>query len=433
MVESIREREILYKLIISQLRYDGLDMVAANLAKCVGLETTPMSPSSRLLGVMKLGLQEEKNGLMPEMNVAPGLAPQVPPAHGLDLEYETEDFGTSPPMSQYETHYVTAHKGPCTAAAFSHDGRLISTGSNDASIKIIDVDRMLAKAAQSHAERQAEKESDDGAGMKNHPVIRTMYDHEMTVTYLEFHPSVPVLVSGSEDRTVKLFDFSKSSVKKAYKTIEEAETIRGISFHPAGDYILVATDSPTVRLYDVKTFQCFVSNNPRDQHTGPLTSVKYAPGAHLYATSSKDGSFKIWDGVSNRCVNTFKNAHGGAEVMSARFTKNSKYVLTSGKDSCSRLWELSTGRTLNIYVGTNINQGCSTPSIFNHTEDYVMFPDDKNMSIGCWDSRTTEKLKTLPSGHNNYIRFMVHSPVESAMMTCSEDYRARFWYCKGSG
>ena len=37
-------------------------MVAANLAKCVGLETTPMSPSSRLLGVMKLGLQEEKNG-----------------------------------------------------------------------------------------------------------------------------------------------------------------------------------------------------------------------------------------------------------------------------------------------------------------------------------------------------------------------------------
>ena len=46
----------------SQLRYDGLDMVAANLAKCVGLETTPLSPSSRLLGLMKLGLQEEKNG-----------------------------------------------------------------------------------------------------------------------------------------------------------------------------------------------------------------------------------------------------------------------------------------------------------------------------------------------------------------------------------
>ena len=27
-----------------------------------------------------------------------------------------------------------------------------------------------------------------------------------------------------------------------------------------------------------------------------------------------------------------------------------------------------------------------------------MFPDDKSMSIGCWDSRTTEKLKSLHSG-----------------------------------
>ena len=28
----------------------------------------------------------------------------------------------------------------------------------------------------------------------------------------------------------------------------------------------------------------------------------------------------------------------------------------------------------------------------------VLFPDDKNMAIGCWDSRTSEKLQSLPSG-----------------------------------
>ena len=33
------------------------------------------------------------------------------------------EFGTSPPVTQYETHYVTAHKGPVTAAAFTPDGR----------------------------------------------------------------------------------------------------------------------------------------------------------------------------------------------------------------------------------------------------------------------------------------------------------------------
>ena len=33
------------------------------------------------------------------------------------------EFGTSPPVTQYETNYVTAHKGPVTAAAFTNDGR----------------------------------------------------------------------------------------------------------------------------------------------------------------------------------------------------------------------------------------------------------------------------------------------------------------------
>ena len=29
-------------------------------------------------------------GIVPDMNTAPGLAPPIPPARGIDLEYETE-------------------------------------------------------------------------------------------------------------------------------------------------------------------------------------------------------------------------------------------------------------------------------------------------------------------------------------------------------
>ena len=52
---------------------------------------------------------------------------------------------------------------------------------------------------------------------------------------------------------------------------------------------------------------------------------------------------KVWDGVSNRCVNTFKSAHGGEIVSSVKFSKNAKYILSSGRDGLSTLWELSTG------------------------------------------------------------------------------------------
>lgn len=39
------------------------------------------------------------------------------------------------------------------------------------------------------------------------------------VTCLEFHPKEPILCSGSKDHNIKLFDISKASVKKSFKTI----------------------------------------------------------------------------------------------------------------------------------------------------------------------------------------------------------------------
>lgn len=56
--------------------------------------------------------------------------------------------------------------------------------------------------------------------MENHPVIRTLYDHVDEVTCLAFHPTDQILASGSRDYTLKLFDYSKPSAKRAFKYIQ---------------------------------------------------------------------------------------------------------------------------------------------------------------------------------------------------------------------
>ena len=60
---------------------------------------------------------------------------------------------------------------------------------------------------------------------------------------------------------------------------------------------------------------------------------------------------KVWDGVSSQCVATFHQAHDGIEVCSVQFTRNGKYILSSGRDSMAKLWELSTVRCLVAYTG----------------------------------------------------------------------------------
>lgn len=88
--------------------------------------------------------------------------------------------------------------------------------------------------------------------------------------------------------------------------------------------MIVGTDHEVLRIYDINTSQCFVSAIAAQQHTGSVSCVKYGLTAKMYASGSTDGSIKLWDVVSGRCINTFSQAHDGAEVCSVTFSKNGK-------------------------------------------------------------------------------------------------------------
>ncbi|CAL8095720.1 unnamed protein product [Calicophoron daubneyi] len=399
--------------------------MAVNLVNLVSPSTT-CGPSNRLFRLVKLGLtasedEQEKSGVIEGESIAPGT--------GIDLEVESESSTMAPEAALYETCYVTAHKAACRAAAFNSTGQLVATGSHDSSIKILDVERMLAKSVSpaDHLGQETPQQQ-----METHPVIRTLYDHTAEVTCVDFHPdpSLQILVSGSKDYTIKLFDFSNPSVKKAQRNIPEASPIRTLHFHPSGNFLLVGTQHKTLRLYDVQTCRCYVSAVPEDQHNSAVNMVRWSPNGNAFVTAGMDGSFKIWDGVSCRCVNTFDAAHDGVSVCSAVFSRNGKYILTSGKDSAVKLWELATGRCLITYTGAGTvgHQTHRSMAVFNHTEDYVLFPDEATKSLCCWDSRNADRQRLLALNHNGPIRCFVHSPTTAAFMSCSDDNRARFWY-----
>nr|CAH8839683.1 unnamed protein product [Trichobilharzia regenti] len=422
---SFKERDLLYRLIISQLFYDGFQTMAVNLVNLVSPSTT-CGPSNRLFRLVKIGLsasedEQEKSGVLEGESIAPGI--------GIDLEVESESSTMAPEAALYETCYVTAHKAACRAASFNNTGQLVATGSHDSSIKILDVERMLAKSVSpnDHIAQETPQQQ-----METHPVIRTLYDHTAEVTCVDFHPdpTLQILVSGSKDYTIKLFDFSNPSVKKAQRNIPEASPIRTLHFHPSGNFLLVGTQHKTLRLYDVQTCRCYVSAVPEDQHLSAVNMVRWSPNGTAFVTAGMDGSFKIWDGVSCRCVNTFEAAHDGAPVCSVVFSRNGKYILSSGKDSAVKLWELATGRCLITYTGAGTvgNQSHRSVAVFNHTEDYVLFPDEATKSLCCWDSRNADRQRLLALNHNGPIRCFVHSPTTAAFMSCSDDNRARFWY-----
>lgn len=92
----------------------------------------------------------------------------------------------------------------CPYLAFSKDGRYIATGSQDSTVKVIDVSRIHA----AYLDKADEK-----------PVIRALYDHTAQVNDLKFHPNGKLLASASDDCNIKFYDLTKSNIKRGFRVL----------------------------------------------------------------------------------------------------------------------------------------------------------------------------------------------------------------------
>lgn len=418
-------------LIVAHLRDNNLSQAASAVASATMTPLNAEAPPNRLTELVAKGLAVEKdeilrgvpsNSLYDTSTLIPATAaaaygsiPAPRAAAAVDFSAVQDTKGSSKSFPKHETRHLSEHKNIARCARFSPDGRFVATGSADTSIKLFEVAKI---------KQMMLPDSRDGPVR---PVIRTFYDHIQPINDLDFHPQNTVLISGGKDHTIKFFDFSKATAKRAFRVIQDTHNVRSVSFHPSGDFLLAGTDHPIAHLYDVNTFQCYLSANvPEISVNGAINQVRYSTTGCMYVTASKDGAIRLWDGVSANCVRSIVGAHGTAEATSANFTKDQRFVLSCGKDSTVKLWEVSSGRLVKQYVGATHTQ-LRFQAVFNDTEEFVLSIDEPSNEIVIWDALTAEKVAKWPSNHIGAPRWIEHSPAEAAFITCGTDRSVRFW------
>ena len=70
-------------------------------------------------------------------------------------------------------------------------------------------------------------------------LLKDFSDHQGPVTTMDFHPNEYFFCTGSNDRTVKLFDVE--SFQRAGSSDFESSSIRAVGFHPDGSKVINAT------------------------------------------------------------------------------------------------------------------------------------------------------------------------------------------------
>ncbi|KAH8891530.1 hypothetical protein GQ53DRAFT_865268 [Thozetella sp. PMI_491] len=229
-------------------------------------------------------------------------------------------------------------------------------------------------------------------------VKKTLRDHSRGVKAVAFSPNGKLLASGSTDKTVKIWDTSTGKVKQTLKG--HSHWVTTVAFSPNGKLIASGSVDRMVKLWDVATAKV---TRTLDGHSQWVKAVTFSPDGRLIASGSVDGTVKIWDTATNNVRRTLKG-HSGF-ITSVAFSPNSRLIASGSVDWAVKIWDLDTG---DVEQTLKDNGGWVNAVGFSPTGKFIASASDDGR-VRIWDI-TTGKIKHALPGHSGWVHATVFSP-----------------------
>jgi len=243
----------------------------------------------------------------------------------------------------------------------------------------------------------------------------TLKGHTSAIWGVAVTPDGKTVVSTSLDTTLKVWDLETGRCRATLKG--HIGCVYGMAVTPDGKTVVSGSADKTLKVWDLETGRCRAT---LEGHTDTVVGVAVTPDGKIVVSGSVDKTLKVWDLETGRCKATL-GGHTHA-IWSAAVTPDGKTVVSASTDQTLRVWDLETGRCRATFEGHT-----------NTVTAVVVIPDGKEVvsasfdnTLKVWDLETGRCKATL-EGHTHDVRAVAVTPNGKRVVSASYDQTLRVW------
>jgi WD40 repeat protein/uncharacterized caspase-like protein len=264
------------------------------------------------------------------------------------------------------------HKTPISQLYLSRSGMLlISAAKGDSKIKLWDI-----------------YSEDD--------VDRVLEGHQGGVNSIALSNNEKFLVSGGEDKTVKIWNLEKEIATLKGHT----DSVKTVTISPDDRYIASAGYDNTIKIWNFqgKLLQSI------DAHNLAITDLQFTPDSKTLASASWDNTIKLWnvqtpEEIKPTLLQTLSEHQDG--VTDLLISKDGKLLVSASADRTIKLWQTKDGSLIKTLQG-HVSQINSIA--FSNNEQSIISADEQQ-GLYWWNLELDNLLAKGCSEIGNYLQY----------------------------